>query len=187
MARSILSRTALLFALPLAGLTGLMAPVSCTNEPSQEPTGESFQKIIYAVRQHTTVNGDNVEIDVSGGMGQVMDYQRYNPGARLEIRDLGTGKVQNIIEDERFKNADVSSLDVSFDATKVVFSMKLSGDDNYHLYTADLEKGDSGWNIHQLTFGPVDDLNPVWVAGGRIAFITNQPYTEMGTRADEYN
>ncbi len=187
MARSILSRTALLFALPLAGLTGLMAPVSCTNEPAEEPTGENFQKIVYAVRQHTTVNGDNVDIDVSGGMGQVMDYQRYNPGARLEIRDLGTGKVQNIIDDARFANADVSSLDVSFDATKVVFSMKLSGDDNYHLYVADLEKGDSGWNIHQLTFGPVDDLNPVWVAGGRIAFITNQPYTEMGTRADEYN
>ncbi len=187
MARSILTRTALLLALPLAGITGLMAPVSCTNEPTEEATGESFQKIVYAVRQHTTINGEDVNIDVSGGMGQVMDYLRYNPGARLEVRDLASGEVKNILDDPRFAKADVSSLDVSFDASKVVFSMKLSADDKFHLYVADLEQGDSGWNLHQLTFGPVDDLNPVWVAGGRIAFITNQPYTEMGTRADEYN
>src|SRR5690606_24104357 len=82
MARSILTRTALLLALPIAAVTGLMAPVSCTNEPAEEPTGESFQKIVYVVRQHTTINGDDVNIDVSGGMGQVMDYLRYNPGAR---------------------------------------------------------------------------------------------------------
>ncbi len=189
MARSFATRTALIAALPVAAALGLMAPttVSCSSEPSEEPTGEAFQKVIYAVRQHTTVNGDRVSIDVAGGMGQVMDYLRYNPGGRLEVRDLATGKVENIIAGERFARADISSLDVSFDAKKVVFSMKLSSDDHYHLYVADLERGPDGFNIHQLTFGPADDMNPVWVAGGRIAFITNQAYTEMGTRADEYN
>src|SRR5690606_3598546 len=41
--------------------------------------------------------------------------------------------------------------------------------------------------VKQLTFGEADDTQPVFLAGGRIAFVTNQPFTEMGTRADEYN
>ncbi len=46
---------------------------------------------------------------------------------------------------------------------------------------------DGAYEIHQLTFGPYDDINAVCVPGERIAFVTNQAYTEMGTRADEYN
>ena len=32
-----------------------------------------------------------------------------------------------------------------------------------------------------------DDVRPIYVPGDRIAFVTNQTYTPMGTRADEYN
>ena len=31
-----------------------------------------------------------------------------------------------------------------------------------------------------------DDINPIYSPGGRIAFVTNEMYTAMGTRADEY-
>ncbi len=175
-----------LTALPLLGFLAF----GCTNDAPQDDD-RGFSKIVYAVRTHTIVGEDgSVSVDVAGGMGQVMDYLRYNPGARLEIRDLNTGVVENIIDGDRYKNADVSSFDVSFDAQKVVFSMKLSGDDDYHLYTADVTRGETEknpFNIHQLTFGPHDDIHPQFVSGGRIAFVTAQPYTEMGTRADEYN
>ena len=43
------------------------------------------------------------------------------------------------------------------------------------------------YGIQQLTAGTYDDLTPIWTRGSRIAFVTNQMYTEMGTRADEYN
>jgi hypothetical protein len=181
------SRLSGAFALPmLAALS--MSALGCASEPTDdESTGESFDKLVYAVRQHTIVNGDQtVNIDVAGGMGQVMDYGRYNPGGRLEIFNLKTGTTDNILEG--FDGADVSSLDVSYDATKVVFTMKQSGDDSYHVYWASLTRGpDEKFEIHQLTFGPQDDEHAIWVPGDKIAFITNQGYTDMGTRADEYN
>src|SRR4029077_16196535 len=41
--------------------------------------------------------------------------------------------------------------------------------------------------VKQSTFGPQDDVRPIFLPGKRIAFVTNETYTEMGTRADEYN
>ncbi|NVL83775.1 hypothetical protein HWN75_26760, partial [Escherichia coli] len=34
--------------------------------------------------------------------------------------------------------------------------------------------------------GDRDDINPIYLPGGRIACVTNEMYTKMGTRADEY-
>jgi hypothetical protein len=167
-------------------LLGALAVLSgCSGDPSDDQGGVS--KIIYAVRQHTVVDGDDEPlIDVAGGMGQVMDYGRYVPGGRLEVRDLRTDKTENILED--FPTADVSSVDLSFDATKVLFTMKKDGSDHYHVYWAGLTRGDDGkFPINQLTFGPFDDQQAIWAAGDRIVFTTNQAYTDMGTRADEYN
>lgn len=169
-----------------AGAASLVAVPSCSSDADPAPNRTDVSRVVYAVRQHTVVNDDGVAIDVAGGMGQVMDYKRYVPGGRLEVLDLRTGEVGNIIAD--FETADVASIDVSYDATKVLFSMKTSADDHYHLYWASLSPGDNGkFEIHQLTFGPYDDIHGLWLPGDRIAFVTEQPYTEMGTRADEYN
>jgi hypothetical protein len=173
-----------------SALLGALALVTgCSGgESTETETGPGgVSKIIYAVRQHTVVEGGEVQsIDVAGGMGQVMDYGRYVPGGRLEMLDLRTGKTENILED--YTTADVSSVDLSFDATKVLFTMKKDSSDQYHVYWAALTRGDDGkFPIHQLTFGPYDDQQAVWAAGDRIVFTTNQAYTDMGTRADEYN
>jgi hypothetical protein len=168
--------------LPLLALGGL---VSCS--APEEAQGPDVSKIVYAVRQHTVLddNGNVTNIDVAGGMGQVMDYNRYEPGGRLEVLDLRNGKVMNLIA--AYPTADISSLDVSFDAKKVLFTMKTTPDDFYHIYWASLEAEDGVHEIHQLTFGQYDDINAVWAAGDRVVFVTNQGYTQMGTRADEYN
>jgi hydrazine synthase alpha subunit-like protein len=166
----------------------LLAGCSGTEGPAQ-PTGTGFQEIVYVVRQHTTTDADgNVQVVVAEGMGQVMDYRRYVPGARIEVRDLASGETRNILEGEEYALADVVGLDLSFDAQQITFSMRRGGDDAfYHIYTANLTAENGDYGISQLTFGARDDLGPIWVAGGKIAFVTNQPYTEMGTRADEYN
>ncbi|MCC6215780.1 MAG: hypothetical protein IT376_13020 [Polyangiaceae bacterium] len=169
----------------LAWWGGVATSCSAKDEPTDDGAlGKSVERIVYVVRQHTVVGPEGVSIDVAGGMGQVVDYDRYVPGARVELRNLATGKVENLIAGH--DRADVSSLDLSFDATRVVFSMKLGADDHYHIYWASLE-GSGPRELHQLTFGPYDDLFPVYVAGDKVAFVTNQGYTEMGTRADEYN
>jgi len=172
--------------LPLLAALGCLA--GCSAKTTDDDGAGSVSRIVYAVRQNTTVAADGtVTIDVAGGMGQVMDYGRYVPGGRLEVFDLKTGKVQgNLIED--YPSADVSSVDVSFDGTKVVFTMKKDKDDQYHVYWAGVDRAASGkYAVHQLTFGAFDDQNAVFAAGDRIVFTTNQPYTEMGTRHDEYN
>lgn len=174
----------LLGLLPLATACSSGEPV-----PPGAETGTAFQEIVYVVRQHTTVGDDgSIQVLVTEGMGQVMDYRRYVPGARIEVRDLATGNTRNILAGEEYALADVVGLDLSYDARQITFAMRRGGDDaHYHIYTANLEAQDGDYGIRQLTFGDRDDLGPIWVAGGKIAFVTNQAYTEMGTRADEYN
>ena len=173
--------------LPLLSLLGL---VSCSGQPTDDQGAGDVAKIVYAVRQHTLAdsagNADPEDIDVAGGMGQVMDYGRYHPGGRLEMLDLRTSQITNLIA--AYPEADVSSVDVSYDGTRVLFTMKKDPNDSYHIYWASLvPNADNTYEIHQLTFGQPDDLNAVYTPGGRIVFVTNQAYTEMGTRADEYN
>ena len=172
----------------LSLLAGLALLPGCSSKGSDDDGAGNVSRIVYAVRQHTTIDSDGtVKIDVAGGMGQVMDYGRYVPGGKLAVFDLKTGNVQaNIIED--YPTADVSSVDVSFDGTKVVFTMKKDAQDAYHVYTAPVDRGvDGKFAVKQLTFGPYDDQQAIFSPGERIVFTTNQAYTEMGTRADEYN
>ena len=174
--------------LPLLAALGFLAGCSSKGADSASDGLGDVSRIVYAVRQNTTVGTDgSVKIDVAGGMGQVMDYGRFVPGGRLEVFNLRTGKVSgNIIED--YKTADVSSVDVSFDGTKVVFTMKTDENDSYHVYWSGVDPGEDGkYVVHKLTMGPYDDQNAVFSPGGRIVFTTNQHYTEMGTRHDEYN
>jgi len=172
----------------LSLLAGLSLLSGCSSKSTDDDGAGSVSRIVYAVRQNTIVNADgSVSIDVAGGMGQVMDYGRYMPGGKLEVFDLKTSKVQsNIIED--YPTADVSSVDVSFDGTKVLFTMKKDGADSYHVYSAGIDRGADGkFAVTQLTFGAYDDQQAIFAPGDRIVFTTNQAYTEMGTRADEYN
>jgi hypothetical protein len=176
--------------LPL--LVALPLTAACSGDEAQGPapgTVSEFDEIVYLVRQHTTIDdAGNVNVLVTEGMGQVMDYRRYVPGGRIEVRNLRSGETRNILEGDEYRLADIVGLDVSFDARQITFSMRRGGDDqHYHIYTANLTADNGDYGIRQLTFGDRDDLGPIWVAGGKIAFVTNQPYTEMGTRADEYN
>ncbi|MEO7037419.1 MAG: hypothetical protein ABI548_25925 [Polyangiaceae bacterium] len=177
-----------------AGALSLIAALAflpgCSSKATDAGTGDTggnVSRIVYAVRQHTLVAADGtVTIDVASHMGQVMDYGRYEPGGRLEVFDLRTSKIENLIED--YPAADVSSVDVSFDGTKVLFTMKADSHDTYHVYWAGVDRGPDGkFVVTKLTFGPYDDQNAIFSPGDRIVFTTNQSYTEMGTRADEYN
>jgi Hydrazine synthase alpha subunit middle domain len=158
----------------------------CSKAPdTASPVGASA--IVFLKRQHTVTNGAVTTVNVAGGNGQVLDYERYVPGGSLNLLTppRPDGQLQNLTQD--FATADFNGVDVAFDARQVVFSMKKDPADHYHLYTAQLARGADGkFEIHQLTAGDYDDINPVYLAAGRIAFVTNQMYTEMGTRADEY-
>ncbi|OJY25718.1 MAG: hypothetical protein BGO98_34430 [Myxococcales bacterium 68-20] len=159
----------------------------CDSEGTAD-TGAGVGAIVFIKRQHTAGSGAGATVNVAGGNGQVLDYERFEPGGQLVMltppRHDGVLKVIT----SEFTTADFNGADVSFDAKQVVFSMKRDADDHYHIYTAQLTEGADGkFEIHQRTGGPHDDINPIYIPGGRIAFVTNEMYTEMGTRHDEYN
>ena len=145
--------------------------------------------IIFQSRATMIDANGQVTVNVSGGNGQVIDYLRYMPGGSLSVLMPARpdGKVYNLTKD--FPEADINGLDVSFDAKQAVFAMKKNANDHYHIYTINLEGlGNTTYkpDIHQLTAGDYDDFNPIYMAGRKIVFATNQMYTAMGTRADEY-
>ena len=74
--------------------------IACGSDEGTAPNpgGDDFTEIVYAVRQHTRIEADGaVDIEVASGMGQVMDYRRFVPGARIEVRNLASGDVRNVI------------------------------------------------------------------------------------------
>jgi hypothetical protein len=159
----------------------------CSSDGASD-TSAGVGAIVFVKRQHTAGAGTTATVNVAGGNGQVLDYERFEPGGQLVMltppRPDGVLKV--ITSD--FTTADFNGVDVSFDGKQIVFSMKRDAEDHYHVYTAQLTEGADGkFEIHQRTGGAHDDITPVFIPGGRIAFVTNEMYTQMGTRADEYN
>jgi hypothetical protein len=180
----------------IALLAGVVAPTlgvggvtGCSTTQASGTAGADVSSIIF-IKRVTEIAGTGSTppvIDVAGGNGQVIDYTRFEPGGSLNLLAPARvdGTVTNLTAD--FPTADFNGADVSFDATSVVFSMKKDPNDSYHIYTVSLTPGADGkYEVHQLTAGSQDDFNPIYLPGQLIAFATNQMYTAMGTRADEY-
>ena len=87
-----------------------------------------------------------------------------------------------------FPTADFNGADVSFDATQAVFSMKTRRQRPLpHLHRAADARRDGTFEIHQKTDGRLRTTSTRSTSpGGHIVFVTNEMYTAMGTRADEY-
>lgn len=172
----------------VVGIPASQAFVTGCGSSDDDKNGAGVSAIVFISRTHTTVGAMGVEVNVANGNGQVLDYERYVPGGKLMLLSppRPDGVLENITAD--FPDADFNGADVSFDAKQVVFSMKKDANDHYHLYTAQLDGGADGkFDIHVKTGGNHDDINPIYIPGGRIAFVTNEMYTAMGTRSDEYN
>ncbi len=158
------------------------ALAGCEPKAKEQSVLPGVDALVFVKRAYIREDGTH---EVAGGVGQVFDYDRYVPGKDAGLYVLSPpapdGKLENLTK--AFKGVDINGVDLSFDAKKVVFSMRTSEDNRFHVYVANVD----GSKVKQLTFHDADDTQPVFLAGGRVAFVTNQPFTEMGTRADEYN
>ncbi len=170
-------------------LATVLPGLACS-QSSSEQVNSGVDAIVFmkrAVWQTDPATGAMTPV-VSQGNSQVIDYNRYVPGGSLVM--LKPPRPDGTLIDfthGAFPNADFNGVDISFDAQQAVFSMKTDGNDSYHIYTVQLTpSADGSYEMHQKTFGTPDDVHPVYAPGGRIVFCTNQMYTSMGTRADEY-
>lgn len=63
--------------------------------------------------------------------------------------------------------------DLSFDAKKVVFCLMPAGERSFHLYEVNVD----GTGFCQLMFGDYDDLDPIYLPGGKLMFTTTRAHT----------
>lgn len=89
---------------------------------------------------------------------------KFVGGSALRIFDFDKGTTFTVLESE---TGIIRDPELSYDASKIVFSMRKDRDDDYHIY----EIGTDGNNLRQITFGQrISDIDPVYLPTGDIIF-----------------
>ncbi len=88
----------------------------------------------------------------------------FRGGSALKLLDVGTGQTTTLLE---APEGIVRDPEVSFDGTRILFSMRRNAADDYHLY----EMNADGSGLRQLTYGAgLSDIDPLYLPDGTIAF-----------------
>ncbi|UDQ98905.1 hypothetical protein AAEX28_02175 [Lentisphaerota bacterium WC36G] len=87
-------------------------------------------------------------------------------GALIKF-NINNKKLTSLIND---KNGAVRDPQLHYDAKKLIFSYRKGNSHQYHLYEIDID----GKNLHQLTDGIFDDIEPTYMPNNRIAFISSR-------------
>ncbi|NIA14194.1 MAG: hypothetical protein GWP08_08935 [Nitrospiraceae bacterium] len=96
------------------------------------------------------------------------------PGARLLILDgLSPEGALTQLMPQAPLHGSFWRPDLSFDATKVLFCFKPHNEKAFHLYEINVD----GTGLVQLTDGPYDDLDPIYLPDGHILFSTTRGHT----------
>jgi hypothetical protein len=89
----------------------------------------------------------------------------YNPPGRIKILNPKTGTVKTLVD--AGPTGIARDPEISPDGSKVVFSMRRSIEDDYHIYEINVD----GSNLKQLTsLKGVSDIDPVYLPDGKIIF-----------------
>lgn len=92
----------------------------------------------------------------------------FRGGSALKMLDVAAGSVQTIMV---VTNGNLRDVEVSFDAKRLLFSMRKDGKDDYHIYEMDAD----GKNLKQLTLAPkVSDIQPIYLPSGGIMFTSTR-------------
>jgi len=88
-------------------------------------------------------------------------------GGRLLRLNLRTGQLKTILDDP---GGGVRDPHVHYDGEKVLFSYRRSGSRHYHLYEIAVD----GSGLRQLTDGPWDDIEAIYLPDGEIMFCSSR-------------
>jgi len=89
----------------------------------------------------------------------------YRPGGSIKIIDLKNGgKITTLLETTE---GVIRDPEISYDGRKILFSMRTSIEEDYHIYEMDID----GRNLKQLTAATgVSDIDPQYLPNGEIVF-----------------
>lgn len=97
---------------------------------------------------------------------------KYATEGTFKMLDVASGRVTTLYVPGAL--ATVRDPDLDFTGRRVVFSMRKGKEDDYHIYTAELECRDGQWRMTppvQLTSAAhVSDIDPIWLQDGDIVF-----------------
>ena len=99
------------------------------------------------------------------------NYGKKNGSSLTVLDGLGPDAKERVLTDPQAGY--IMRMDLSFDAEKIVFGMKPVLGRSFHLY----EVGADGQGLRQLTNSPYDDMDPIYLADGRIMFSTSRGNT----------
>jgi len=105
-----------------------------------------------------------------------INASKYATEGAFKLLDVASGRVTVLYVPGT--HATVRDPDVDFAGRRVVFSMRKGKEDDYHIYTSELECHDGQWRMTppvQLTAAEhVSDIDPVWLPDGDIVFASTR-------------
>jgi len=121
----------------------------------------SGEKILFVEREQYAADHHNTATMFMRGE---INQDSFNPGAALCIYDLDTHTKKVLLETSKGLIRDP---ELSWDATRILFSMRPEADDGYHIYEICVD----GTGLRQLTEGrDIADMDPAYLPDGRIVF-----------------
>jgi cytochrome c553 len=87
----------------------------------------------------------------------------YGDGTALVKQNIRTGELEILMHDER---GGIRDPQLHYDGQKILMSYRPGGTHVYHLYEIDID----GKNLHRLTDGIYDDVEPTYCPDGTIVF-----------------
>ncbi|MGL5562743.1 MAG: TolB family protein, partial [Tannerellaceae bacterium] len=127
----------------------------------------SNKKILFIEREQYAPDHHNTETLFQKGE---INEDSFRPGSAMRIWDVNTNEIKTLIS---LPDGVVRDPELSYDGTKVLFSMRKNKDDGFHIYEMNVD----GSELKQLTkANDVSDIDPVYLPDGGIAFSsTRQP------------
>lgn len=139
------------------------------NAPIDDATNPT--SLIFVKQQNNTTTPYP---DESYGMGRVFDNSPDVISDLYLLAPVNSNGTVYQLTDVAVNGGGVVDPEVSWDGQKVVFSMKQSTDDTWHIYLMDT----NGANLTQLTFDPpydkINDQDPEFLPDGRIIFVSDR-------------
>jgi hypothetical protein len=123
--------------------------------------------LVFVTRHQYRADHHNTETMFQTGE---INTGKYQPGGALKVIDFARGGAVRTLVDPGPEGV-VRDPDVSFDGTRVLFSMRKNVRDDYHLYEVNVTDG----AVRQLTRAAgVFDIDPLYLPGGDIVFTSSR-------------
>lgn len=146
---------------------GLGAPVNAPSLLQQFKDGPmaGVREVVFAARKMNDTDGHwyaNI-----GYYAHDPDRKAWREGAKLYRWNLSSGQLTTLLDDPE---GGIRDPQVSYDGTKILFSYRKGGTENYLLY----EMATDGGGLRQLTDGAYDDFEPTYLPDGDIVFVSTR-------------